>query len=133
MATNKKPLTLERAETLCKNIHLWENVKQMVGVGIEKFSKELDYEGMLRQRLSRGGDVKTSLILVLSERLGVNYFDMFIQYLPPHLRETAQTREKDEIIQQKDAEILHLQSQLIQHKERIASLESMVDKALSRG
>lgn len=130
----KKPISLERAEQLAKQIRLLENVKQQVGsTGMKDFSASIKNESTVPNRLRDGGDVKASLILILSQRLEVNYFDLYIQCLPPNLRETVQTRELRQALKEKDDEILHMQSQIIQRDERIASLESMVEKALRRG
>jgi len=134
MATNtpKKPGTLERMEYLCGQIKLYDHVRQLVTSGIDSFSKTIKNKSTVRQRLKKGGDVKISFIMILSEKLGVNLLDMYIQYLPPELRETVQTRELRQALKEKDDEILQKDSTIIQQNEVIASLRSMLEKALTR-
>lgn len=134
MATNspKKPISLERMEYPCTQIPLYKHVRQKVTTGIDDFSETIKNRSTVRQRLKKGGDVKISFILLLSERLGVNFLDMYMQYLPPELRTTAQTRELMKIIKQMEDNELKKDSTIIQQQEVIDSLRSMLDKALSR-
>jgi len=131
-SSGKQPVSLEKMELLATKIPLWEYVKQRVGHGIVKFSDEIKHEDFLRQQLGEGGDVTISLILLLSCRLNTNYLDPYIQTLPPHLRVTAQTREKDEIIKQLQDEILQLQSQAKQYEERHLADQALLLAAVKR-
>jgi hypothetical protein len=134
MTNNNKPLTLDQAERITQQVRLLQTVKQHVPPGdLKRFSSTIKNRSTVPNRLGKGGDVKASLIMILSHRLGLNLFDLYIQCLPTHLRHTAQTRERDEIIKQKDEEILQLQSQLTQYQERHLSDQELIKAALRRG
>ncbi len=129
----KKSAALKEMEKLCDEINLLAMMHSRVPKNFGKHFSSLGSPNSIYARLVNGGDVKISLLLALSKHLSENLLDYYIQRLPEEARQTTQTREKDDIIRQLQAEILKLESQLVQYKERHRADQELIKEALRRG
>lgn len=129
----KKSHSLKAMEKTANEVDILSQLRARVPKDFGKHFKALGHRQLLPQRLSNGGDVKISLLMAISLFMGENYLDQYLQKMPDHLRHTTQTKLRDRIITQKDEEILSLQSEVIQWRERLAHTEELLKEALRRG
>lgn len=122
----QKSADLARMEKTTGEMNLLAMMHSRVPKGFIKFFSFVGKGDAVTKRLQKGGDVKISLLLLLSEKLNENLLDYYIQILPENCRQTVQTRqlnnEKLELQKQLDASNLETNA----WKERCLRAEEML-------
>ncbi len=80
-------------EKFASEVDILSIVHELKKGNLEKFSLSIGHRRMVNDRLKKGGDVKVSLLLLLSNHLRVNLLNNYLRILPEALRETTETDE----------------------------------------
>jgi len=122
----QKSADMARMEKLTTEINLLAMMHRRVPKGFIKFFSFVGNGDAVTKRLQKGGDVKISLLLLLSEKLNENLLDYYIQRLPESARHTVQTRELERENTELQRQLETSKTETNEWKERCLRAEDML-------
>jgi len=117
-----KSAAMKAMEKLATEVDILSVIHHLQKGNLEKFSRTIGHRRMVHDRLKKGGDVKISLILLLSKELRMNFLNNYLRLLPEEIRATNETYVLDR-------EIAELKSQLEESGKQTAYWKERAERA----
>lgn len=121
-----KSAAMKEMEKLAKEVDILSIFHHLQRGNLEKFSRTIGHRRMVHDRLKKGGDVKISLILLLSKELRMNFLNNYLQLLPKELRGTAETGSMELEIKDLKVQLEEKDKQTAYWKERAERAEGWI-------
>jgi len=128
--SNNNPYDFKKMKQLAAAIPLLSLVKQHSDTNISDLSARISHRQVIQKHTMMGGDVRASLLLLLSNAVGYNFFRHYINLLPEELRATDQTEQLQKQIEQLHQTIEQEKLQTAHWRERAERAESWVTQAM---
>ncbi len=122
----KRSEAMKEMEKKAASIDLLQMVRYEKQGYLESFSKSIGHKRMVQSRLKNGGDVKMSLVLLLSQEMKINFLNHYLRLLPEELRNTFETSELEKELNDIKNQLEESNKQTAYWKERAERAEGWI-------